>query len=109
MKFIHTADVHWGMEPDSDKPWSRGTRPGHQGHVYSSDHQGQRLRGRLSLHLWRSVPSSAAAAGSERDQLLIQYHSCCPCGHDRREPRPDPQQFRCFKFFLVSERDLPHE
>ena len=23
MKFIHTADVHWGMEPDSDKPWSR--------------------------------------------------------------------------------------
>lgn len=23
MKFIHTADVHWGMTPDSDKPWSR--------------------------------------------------------------------------------------
>ncbi len=23
MKFIHTADVHWGFEPDSDKPWSR--------------------------------------------------------------------------------------
>ena len=23
MKFIHTADIHWGMEPDSDKPWSR--------------------------------------------------------------------------------------
>ena len=23
MKFIHTADVHWGMNPDSDKPWSR--------------------------------------------------------------------------------------
>ena len=21
MRFIHTADVHWGMEPDSDKPW----------------------------------------------------------------------------------------
>ena len=23
MKFIHTADIHWGMEPDSDKSWSR--------------------------------------------------------------------------------------
>lgn len=23
MKFIHTADVHWGMVPDGDKPWSR--------------------------------------------------------------------------------------
>ncbi len=23
MKFIHTGDVHWGMSPDSDKPWSR--------------------------------------------------------------------------------------
>lgn len=23
MKFIHTGDVHWGMTPDSDKPWSR--------------------------------------------------------------------------------------
>jgi DNA repair exonuclease SbcCD nuclease subunit len=23
MKFIHTADVHWGMTPDSNKPWSR--------------------------------------------------------------------------------------
>lgn len=23
MKFIHTADIHWGMSPDSDKPWSK--------------------------------------------------------------------------------------
>lgn len=23
MKFIHTADIHWGMAPDSDKPWSK--------------------------------------------------------------------------------------
>lgn len=23
MKFIHIADVHWGMIPDGDKPWSR--------------------------------------------------------------------------------------
>ena len=23
MKFIHTADIHWGMVPDSEKPWSR--------------------------------------------------------------------------------------
>lgn len=23
MKFIHTADIHWGMSPDLDKPWSR--------------------------------------------------------------------------------------
>ena len=23
MKFIHTADIHWGMAPDSDKPWSQ--------------------------------------------------------------------------------------
>lgn len=23
MKFIHTADIHWGMSPDNDKPWSR--------------------------------------------------------------------------------------
>lgn len=23
MKFIHTADIHWGMIPDSDKPWGR--------------------------------------------------------------------------------------
>ncbi len=23
MKFIHTADIHWGMVPDADKPWSR--------------------------------------------------------------------------------------
>lgn len=23
MKFIHTADIHWGMVPDSDEPWSR--------------------------------------------------------------------------------------
>lgn len=23
MKFIHIADVHWGMFPDSDKPWSK--------------------------------------------------------------------------------------
>lgn len=23
MKFIHIADVHWGMTPDHDKPWSR--------------------------------------------------------------------------------------
>ena len=22
MKFIHIADVHWGMNPDSDKSWS---------------------------------------------------------------------------------------
>lgn len=22
VKFIHTGDVHWGMSPDSDKPWS---------------------------------------------------------------------------------------
>lgn len=23
MKFIHTADIHWGMVPDSDKPWAK--------------------------------------------------------------------------------------
>lgn len=23
MKFIHTADIHWGMAPDSEKPWSQ--------------------------------------------------------------------------------------
>ncbi len=23
MKFIHTGDVHWGMSPDCDRPWSR--------------------------------------------------------------------------------------
>ena len=23
MKFIHTSDIHWGMTPDSDKPWSQ--------------------------------------------------------------------------------------
>lgn len=23
MKFIHIADVHWGMTPDSDKPWCK--------------------------------------------------------------------------------------
>lgn len=23
MKFIHIADVHWGMSPDSDQPWCR--------------------------------------------------------------------------------------
>lgn len=23
MKFIHTADIHWGMTPDAGKPWSR--------------------------------------------------------------------------------------
>lgn len=23
MKFIHTGDIHWGMTPDSDKPWSK--------------------------------------------------------------------------------------
>lgn len=23
MKFIHTGDIHWGMVPDSDKPWSK--------------------------------------------------------------------------------------
>ena len=23
MKFLHTADIHWGMTPDSDSPWSR--------------------------------------------------------------------------------------
>ena len=23
MKFIHTADIHWGFSPDSSKPWSR--------------------------------------------------------------------------------------
>lgn len=23
MKFIHTADIHWGMVPDSDKPWGK--------------------------------------------------------------------------------------
>lgn len=23
MKFIHIADVHWGMNPDNDRPWSR--------------------------------------------------------------------------------------
>ena len=23
MKFLHTADIHWGMSPDSGSPWSR--------------------------------------------------------------------------------------
>ena len=23
MKFIHTGDVHWGMIPDSDRPWGK--------------------------------------------------------------------------------------
>ena len=23
MKFIHTADIHWGMVPDSDRPWGK--------------------------------------------------------------------------------------
>lgn len=23
MKFIHTGDIHWGMTPDSDKPWGK--------------------------------------------------------------------------------------
>lgn len=23
MRFIHTADIHWGMCPDNDKPWSK--------------------------------------------------------------------------------------
>ena len=23
MKFIHTADIHWGMIPESDKPWGK--------------------------------------------------------------------------------------
>lgn len=23
MRFIHTADIHWGMSPDNDKSWSR--------------------------------------------------------------------------------------
>ena len=29
MKFIHIADVHWGMNPDSDRPWSRERAQGH--------------------------------------------------------------------------------
>ena len=28
MKFLHTADIHWGMTPDSDKPWSRAREIG---------------------------------------------------------------------------------
>ncbi len=28
MKFIHTADIHWGMIPDSDKPWGKKTGTG---------------------------------------------------------------------------------
>ena len=23
MKFVHTGDIHWGMHPDSGKPWSQ--------------------------------------------------------------------------------------
>ena len=23
MKFLHTADIHWGMTPDGDKPWCK--------------------------------------------------------------------------------------
>ena len=23
MRFIHVADVHWGMVPDADQPWGR--------------------------------------------------------------------------------------
>ena len=86
MKFIHTADVHWGMEPDSDKPWSR--------------ERAQAIKDTFTQVITR-------ARDLEVDFLFISgdlFHR-----HDCREPRPDPQQFRCFKFFLVSERDLPHE
>ena len=33
VKFIHTGDIHWGMSPDSDKPWSRERSRDIRGHT----------------------------------------------------------------------------
>ena len=76
MKFIHIADVHWGMNPDSDRPWSRERAQA----IRDSFAEVIRQAG-LSLHLRRSFSPPAAPAGLKRGQLPVLYHSR-RAGHD---------------------------
>ena len=88
VKFIHTGDIHWGMSPDSDKPWSR--------------ERSRDIRDTFTA----IIAKAAAAARPERGQLPV-FHDPADTGyHHRRQSRPDPQKFRCFKLFLGFQRDV---
>lgn len=81
MKFIHIADVHWGMNPDSDRPWSRERAQAIRDSFAEVIRQA-RLRDAdclfISGDLFHRQP---APAGLKRGQLPVLYHSR-RAGHD---------------------------
>ena len=95
MKFIHTGDVHWGMAPDSDKPWSR--------------ERARDIRETFAAIIGKAGELSVDflfIAGDlfHRQPLLkdlkevklpVFHHSGRADRDDRRKPRPGAEKLRC--------------
>ncbi len=66
MKFVHIADVHWGMSPDSDKPWSKERSQDIKDTFRESRRTGGTAGSRLPVYFRRFIPPPAAGKGFER-------------------------------------------
>ena len=82
MKFIHIADVHWGMNPDSDRPWSRERAQA----IHDSFAEVVRQAKLRDADFLFIVSPSAAPARSKRGQLSLFHDSRCEGCHHRRKP-----------------------
>lgn len=75
MKFIHIADVHWGMNPDSDRPWSRERAQAIRDSFAEVVRQAK-LRDADCLFIAGDLfHRPAAPAGFKRGQLPVLHHS----------------------------------
>mgnify|MGYP002601156390 CR=1 FL=1 len=103
MKFIHIADVHWGMNPDSDRPWSRERAQAIRDSFAEVVRQA-RLRDAdclfISGDLFHRQPLL-------RDLKEVNY-LFSTIGHHCRKSRPHPLQFCADELYLVSQCHLPH-
>ena len=84
MKFIHTADIHWGMIPDSDKPWGKkreqAIRLTFQGIIEDARDS------RADLLLISGDPPPAAGPRLEGSQLSVLYNPRDQSCHHCRKP-----------------------
>lgn len=100
MKFIHTGDIHWGMFPDSDKPWSRDRAQA----IKESFEEIIRLAREKDVDFADCrgfVSQTAPGQGFKRGQLPVFYNSLRAGGFNCRKSRSYSGKFCTDEFYLV--------
>ena len=84
MKFIHTGDIHWGMSPDSDKPWSR-ERARDIRDTFAAIIEKTRKTGADCLFIAGDLFHRQPLQKDLRGQLPLFHHPRCPGYYNRRK------------------------